>query len=684
MGEADEGSVLEHQARERFGELEPAEIALLRALPLGEKVDCAIRKGVRPAGGCEIRAKLIRWICVNATAQGRHADPRGIRISDAEIVGELNLSSLSVSSPLSFSYCNFDHVIEITGAELKGLSLEGSQTQGVSADGVRVNGDLTLDSGFVANGSVHLRGANITGSLKCDDGKFDKGNGAVAVDFSGAKVSANVRLSTNFHSVGPVLLVNAKIDGHLDCSGWSFFNNHVDTSLDATGASIGGNVYLSSGFRSEGTVRFSNAEIGGNLLCDDGHFKNVHAPALNLNGTRIGGAIYLGSGFRSEGEVSAVSVEVNSNFSCAGGNFANERGPALNADGAKVRGAVFFTTGFDAQGEVRLVGANVGSQLLCSGGHFRNPMARALNAHEAVVTGSVVLTHGFLVDGNVELTAMTVGGDVRLSDADLCSEKGTIVNCGRTTVKGELVCSRNKKNERTNLRLRGASITVLHDDADSWPDPGNLDLNGLVYKSINGESPTDAKSRLKWLRLQLPRAAFHAQPYKQLAKVLRENGQEKEARSVLIGFEHDRDRFESFSPLARIGRIIYRLFGYGYKPHIGAFVLAAVLFFAGWVFVALADHNGMMILTEKINSGTASDKHLSPFLYSIDTLLPIHAFHQADSWWPAGEKWELFKLWPITWPWHYLLQLWFCFQIFAGWILTGMIVAGFAGVVRRE
>lgn len=32
----------------------------------------------------------------------------------------------------------------------------------------------------------------------------------------------------------------------------------------------------------------------------------------------------------------------------------------------------------------------------------------------------------------------------------------------------------------------------------------------------------------------------------------------------------------------------------------------------------------------------------------------------------------------------YLLRFWLSFEILAGWILTGLIVAGFAGIVRRE
>jgi len=99
MEQSDLGSSLEKQAAEQFGELEPAECRLIRAPVTGDELDCANRKGVVPVGGRKIRAAVIRWSCINSTTNGNRTDPRGIRISGAEIVGKLDLSSLSVPFP---------------------------------------------------------------------------------------------------------------------------------------------------------------------------------------------------------------------------------------------------------------------------------------------------------------------------------------------------------------------------------------------------------------------------------------------------------------------------------------------------------------------------------------------------------------------------------------------------------
>jgi hypothetical protein len=90
----------------------------------------------------------------------------------------------------------------------------------------------------------------------------------------------------------------------------------------------------------------------------------------------------------------------------------------------------------------------------------------------------------------------------------------------------------------------------------------------------------------------------------------------------------------------------------------------------------------LMIPTERGNP--ASSRRISPILYSLDTLLPIHGFHQEEAWWPSVEKWDWCLCGPRKWPWGYILELWLSFQVFAGWVLTGLIVAGFTGIVRRE
>jgi hypothetical protein len=687
-----ENETLENAARQRFETLTEAETQLLRVLRSGEIADCRLK--TRKASAVErdnaslftgertIRAKLIRWICVSSL-EGSNEGIRGIRVGEARIIGSLDLSFLTVHYPIEFSRCWFDGAIKLTGAELKMLSMEGTRTNGLFADGVTVSGGVLLSSGFEAAGPVNLCGARIGGNLECDDASF-KIPGDIPLDASGAKVGGDVRMRNGFRAVGPVIFRNAEIGGNLDCH-FAAFNNHVDTALDAEGASIGGDVSLNGDFCSEGEIRFLGARIGGRVWCDKGKFKNLHGTAINANSASVRGSIYFGSGFQADGRVELVNAEVTVSLSCAGGKFTAEQGPTLNLDGLRT-GDLFLTNGFEAKGEVRLVGAKIGGQLVCSGGIFRNATRRALNVADATVGSSVLLNNRFKAEGEISLATARIGGDVRLTRANLASESGTTFDAEGLKVSHGLYLDELTHGGNTKIRLCEASSRALYDDENSWPVAGNLALDGFTYDSLGGKSPVDAKTRLKWLRRQLPKEprndAFHPQTYRQLAKVLRSTGHEKEARQILIEYERDRDRFQQFAVFTRLGRWVYQIFGYGYRPHFGALIFAAAIFLLGWALVSLAHTSGLMVPTEK--GASIRSSHLSPFLYSLDAFLPVHAFHQEESWWPAVESWDWCFCPPGRWPRGYLLQLWLCFQILAGWILTGLVVAGFAGIVRRE
>jgi hypothetical protein len=177
---------------------------------------------------------------------------------------------------------------------------------------------------------------------------------------------------------------------------------------------------------------------------------------------------------------------------------------------------------------------------------------------------------------------------------------------------------------------------------------------------------------------------IRAQPYRQLSKVLRDMGYEKEARRVLIALEEERDR-QSLQVWQKARRRFYRVgFRYGYDPVKPAVVVALVGFLIGWVVVSLGKSAGLMISARSRTLASASAGQLSPMLYSLDVLLPIHAFHQEEEWWPRAEGWRWCFCWPGDLPWGHLLRWWICIEMVLGWTAIGLIVAGLAGVVRRE
>ena len=343
-------------------------------------------------------------------------------------------------------------------------------------------------------------------------------------------------------------------------------------SLTADRINVKGGIYLRQGFHAHGEVRLLGAQIGGDLDCSEGWFVNPlrtrttkggkvervpgTGTALNADGINVKGSAFLSGEFHAQGEVRLVGAKIGGVFSCIGGGFENPppegvegSGRALSADGINVKGGVFLQQGFHAQGEVRLPGAQIASDLSCIGGTFTK-----LTAQTATITGNFVWC------------------DVRQPE-------------GAALV----------------LDLMNASAGSIADDKASWPAPGNLLLDGFVYKRIS-EGPRDAKTRLEWLGLQKP---FTPQPYRQLAKVLGEEGDPRGAREVLYEMEkalrrEDAKKLKGLRRWAARGwsGLLRLTIGYGYRTGT-AFLWLVILVILGTLLYRTGEVFRAMTPTEK-------------------------------------------------------------------------------------
>jgi len=279
-------------------------------------------------------------------------------------------------------------------------------------------------------------------------------------------------------------------------------------SINADGAILKGSFFLNSGFHADGEVRLPDARIGGTVDCGGGTFDNPRGYGLLADRAVVAGGVFLWTGFHAHGEVSWGGAQIGGDLVCIGGTFDNPERYALNAAHAEVKGNVFLSDKFSAQGEVNLLGAQIGGYLHCGGGSFNNPRGDALVVERGAVKGNVFLRDGFSAKGAVSLVGARI--------------EGSLV-CGRATL------------EEATLDFRNANANTLLDAREYWPQPGRLLLDGFVYGRI-ADGPTDAKARLTWLALQ-PERPFATQPYLQLAKVLREAGDDDGAVDVLEEME---------------------------------------------------------------------------------------------------------------------------------------------------
>lgn len=139
---------LEDLAHSRFGKLSEAELKLLRAVRDSVVAAHHGDPGARPddpandprqsdAWGSdrEIRAAVIRWLCVDQDAH-RQIDPQGVVVRFARISGELDLSFVPMGFPLGFLGCRLADPLLLMYADLPALVLSGSQAGTIIAVGL--------------------------------------------------------------------------------------------------------------------------------------------------------------------------------------------------------------------------------------------------------------------------------------------------------------------------------------------------------------------------------------------------------------------------------------------------------------------------------------------------------------------------------------------------------------------
>jgi len=514
---------------------------------------------------------------------------------------------------------------------------------------------------------------------------------------------------------------------HLDLQG-----SWVRT-LNAGGINVKGSVFLRNGFSAAGEVRLLGAQIGGDLNCEGGTFKNPpledakgkpvagSGTALSADGINVTGSVFLRNGFSAAGEVRLLGAQIGGYLVCEGGMFKNPAlkasdgkllagsGKALNADGINVKGDVFLRGRFAAEGEVRLLGAQIGGDLDCEGGTFKNPPLEdgkgkpvegsgdALSADRIKVTGGVLLRNGFSAEGEVRLLGAKIEGEV---------------DCEGGTFTG------------AKLDLRNASAAAIVDGAESWPEKGNLRLDGFVYQRFSGDqTPKTADERLKWLDRQ---QRFTPQPYRQLAKVLKEAGDDSGARRVLYemerraGGESEPQLFERacmrvsswilHGPLKPLWTWLLKwTIGYGRYP--GRAVLwLGVLTLAGTVLFGLGYLGGSMTPTER-DAYASFEKEgwpprhyqqFNPLVYSLENSAPLLRLGQDSAWAPDPGPPDQEHPGTVNQPWlksvaslsarsvpacvtkASFLRFFRWSQIVLGWILATLFVAGVTGIVRRD
>jgi hypothetical protein len=352
--------------------------------------------------------------------------------------------------------------------------------------------------------------------------------------------------------------------------------------------------------------------------------------------------------------------------------YRDRRGRSITADGLHV-GQDLQAEMLESHGELSLRSATVGVSLSLRGARLANPYTRlALNAPQLTVERTLYLTPAGL--GNPLVTSGTTPargtrmqrfeclGGVRLDDGrfgdalDMDQARFVLDDDQEVSlrrVQTPELRFLGDRPERGKVVLSGARTVNLVDRWTSWPGLGNLHMGGFAYENLVPQDAFPLARRLEWVAAAT--AEYNPEPYERLATVLRNSGEDEDAREVLLAKQ--RRRRETLPLAAKLwGYAQDWTVAYGYRPGRAA-VWMAVLWAAASIAFSHASHPPV----DKVDHPA-----WNPSLFALDLLLPVIDLGQAGQWQLTG-----------AWQWVSAVV------ILLGWILATTVAAGATRLLRR-
>jgi hypothetical protein len=416
--------------------------------------------------------ELLRRLCRDLRDQ---VDPRGIRVRDVVVPGELDLAGLDIPFPLRFESCAFGTPLRVEGAQLSELAVTGSTLPGLLANGVRLRRDLDLSGSRITGATVTpasqtrraavwLCESRIGGRLLCS-GTVIRAEGERAIQADLMLVGGAVRLLDQFTAFGEVRLIGVRLGGSLD-----LVEAHMQVSgghgLDLTNAVLGSLFIIDSDI--QGRLELSSTQVSGQLQvrastlsasAGPGRFSYsrfrdadaaVSAPRLTVGAevTLEGGCAVSGGLNLSMARLSSLLVESGCSLRAPGRT-------ALDLTNAEVRSTVSIGEEVPVEGTIRLAGAAVHGDFRLKRARLSAPAENdaLVNAQGARIDGRVDLEDVRADGGPLSFRDAVIGGTVQLSGARLSNPDGHTLSLVQASVRGTV---------RLNHGFQSAGKVVLN------------------------------------------------------------------------------------------------------------------------------------------------------------------------------------------------------------------------------
>jgi hypothetical protein len=672
-------------------------------------------------------------------------DIRQARLAGLEFTGCYlpGLLARNVDSDNDISLLNttvFGASVDVSDGRIRGsLNLSGSRLnnrggRALHADRLELAGALLANNLDVV-GEVRVPGLRSGGNVNFS-GAYLRNTTGSALDGNGIRVGGNLLCGTDavtnrrFCATGWVFLPSARIEADLSMRAAQLRPGGADAvpplvddpyfdplvTLYADRIHIAGNADLDKDFTSTGSVRMGGARIGGSLRLTGasvdisaGRQAPFEKAALHLDGATISGSLDA-RGVRVTGEWRLLDVSVAGSVRLDGAVLANPDDDVWVARRASV-GVNFECRDAKIYGSMMMqemrVGANLdlrASTLTRPGRYTRDRNIKpCLDIRAAQVGRDVICSAGnqpFSSAGEVRMTRATIGRLLTFVGAELTcygqTEGGRAVT-DPAQISDADVSALNAFGVRTQelrltmrepakgrITLRQVQCAQLDDDENLWQATGGVDLDGFRYDTlalaIDLEDDERVRTRLRWMRAAT-KEIYRPGPYEQLASMLRANGNEEHADTVLI--ESQQHRYEALAkgfhvlgqPVLVWSWLQRWMVGYGYRP-VRALAWLMMLLIVGslwfWLFPLHCHPN---VTDPPGYSGyvlcplSNQDDHLvwNPFLFTLDLLIPIVDFGNKNRWSvPPDSMWLAATL------------------TAAGWILATTVAAGLTRMLRKD
>ncbi|MDK1474103.1 oxidoreductase [Streptomyces sp. 549] len=488
------------------------------------------------------------------------------------------------------------------------------------------------------------------------------------------------------HLWGPHRTVRARVIALLLLHGPPPLLGRV-AALHLSGALITGRLDLSGGavqpYFELRHCRFEQEVLLSQCRMSTGRFVDCRIPRLEAARASVDGDLHLTRCTVPAG-VRLTDASIGTDLVLGEATIGSgERTRAVSADGLSV-GQDLQAGLLLASGEVSLRGAGIGGSLFLHGSVLRNPDGYALHAPEMHVArfahftpsdsaavarppgatppaGTAVLAgrpgvaarrhRPFRSTGGVKLDDCRFGDSLVLEDARFRMERGQELSLRR--VQTPELCFTPERLRNGRVVLSGASVGNLVDRQTSWPVGEGLWMAGFTYEHLIPIGSFPLAERLRWLAAATPE--YSPEPYEQLAGVLRNSGEDAEARRVLLAKQ--RRRRETLPPAGKVwGYLQDWTVAYGYRPGQAALWMA-VLWASGAAYYA-----------ERPPEPRGEDPpHWNASIYALDLLLPVIDLGHDSAWNPAGAmQWVAVAL------------------TLTGWVLATTVAAGATRLLRRQ